>query len=165
VSGAANITSLDALRNFRAALVRFAAEVEAALVALELEARHPLEWIEADRARYWPQQARKASDLVSEARLALQRCQARITSEDERYCYDERKALEKAKRRLRLSEDKTQATRRWLAQMHKESEEFHAQTAKLKNYLESDLVKAVAELGRMIAALERYVESTVQPKV
>ena len=98
----ANVTSLDALRNLRAALVRFAADVEAALVALELEARRPVEWVEGDRSRYWPQQARKASELVSEARLALERCELRISGEDARYCYDERKALEKAKRRLRL---------------------------------------------------------------
>jgi hypothetical protein len=154
---AANVTSLDALRRFRAALVRFAAEVEAALVALELEARHPVQWVEDDRTRYWPQQTRKASDLLGEARLALQRCESRISSADQRYCYDERKALEKAKRRLRLTEEKTQATRRWRAQMHKESEEFQVQVAKLKNYLESDLVKAVAALDRMTAALDRYV--------
>ena len=164
MSGTANITSLDALRSFRAALVRFAADVEAALVALELEARRPVEWVEGDRSRYWPQQVRKATDLVSEARLALERCELRISTEDARYCYDERKALEKAKRRLRLTEEKTQATKRWRAQMHKESEEFHVQIAKLKRYVESDLVRAIATIDRMTAALDRYVEHGGQPK-
>ena len=60
----AKITSLDALLNFKVALLRFSAEVEAALVTLELEARRPMEWIEGDRARYWPQQVRKASDAT-----------------------------------------------------------------------------------------------------
>ena len=109
----ANVTSLEALRNFKVALVKFAAEVESALMAMELEARRPVEWIEGDRARYWPQQIRKASNRVSEARLALDRCQVRISSEDEKSCYDERKALEKAKRRLQLAEEKTQAVRQW----------------------------------------------------
>src|SRR4051812_34045853 len=98
----ANVTSLDALRGFRAALVRFGADVETALVALELEARRPVEWIEGDRSRYWPQQVRRASEMVSEARLALSRCEVRISSEDTKYCYDERKSLEKTKRRLQL---------------------------------------------------------------
>jgi hypothetical protein len=164
VSSTAQITSLDALRQFRAALVQFAADVEAALVTLELEARRPVEWIENDRSRYWPQQARKASDLVSEARLALERCEVRISGGDARYCYDERKALEKAKRRLRLAEEKTQATRRWRIQMHKESEEFQVQIAKLKRYLESDLVRAFAALDRMSAALNRYAEQSGEPK-
>ena len=42
-------------------------------------------------------------------------CEVRISGEDARYCYDERKALEKAKRRLQLAEEKVQATRRWRA--------------------------------------------------
>src|SRR5207237_456090 len=127
----AKITSLDALRNFKVALLRFAAEVEAALVTLELEARRPMEWIEGDRARYWPQQVRKASDAVSEARLALERCQVRISSEDTKSCYDERKALDKAKRRLQLAEEKTQAVKRWRFEMHKAGADFHVQIAKL----------------------------------
>jgi len=157
-SSTANVTSLDALRQFRAALVRFAAEVEAALVTLELEARRPMDWIEDDRSRYWPQQTRKASDLVSEARLALERCEVRISGEDARYCYDERKALQRAKRRLQLAEEKTQATRRWKAQMHKDLEDFQVQVARLKRYLESDLLRAIATLDRMLAALDRYAQ-------
>src|SRR6266478_4642434 len=117
----ANITSLDALRSFRAALLKFAAQIEAALVALELEGRRPVEWVE-DRSRYWPQQARLASDVVAEAKQALERCQIRVASEDVKYCYDERKALEKAKRRLQLCEEKVQAVRRWRPQMQKETE-------------------------------------------
>src|SRR6185369_14912999 len=104
---AANVTSLDALKHFRAALIRFAAEVESALVTLELEARRPIDWIESDRKRYWPQETRKAAELLSEARQALERCELRISGEDARWCYDERKAVEKAKRRLQLAEEKT----------------------------------------------------------
>src|SRR2546421_8674143 len=107
----ANVTSIDAPRQFRAALVRFMAEVEAALVTLELEAHRPVEWIEGDRPRYWRQEARKASEAVGEARVALERCQVRISNEDTKYCYDERKALEKAKRRLQAAEEKVQAGR------------------------------------------------------
>jgi len=155
---AANVTSLDAVRGFRAVLVRFAADVEAAIVALELEARRPVEWVESDRSRYWPQQVRKASESVSEARLALERCEVRISSDDPKYCYDERKALERAKRRLQLAEEKTQAVRRWRMQLHKEFEEFQMQLARLKQYLEIDLAKAIAALDRIIAALDRYTQ-------
>lgn len=162
-SQSANVNSLDALRQFRVALVRFAADVEEALVTLELEARRPLEWIEDNRPRYWRQQAHKASDRVNEARVALERCQVRINSEDPKYCYDERKALEKAKRRLQLAEEKIQAVRRWRIEMLKATEELHSQLAKARHYLESDLVKGVAALDRMSAALDRYVEQTAQP--
>jgi hypothetical protein len=154
---AANVTSVEALAVLRAALVRFTESAEAALVALALEARRPLEWIEDDRTRYWPQQARRAADAVNEARIALERREARISGEDPRYGYDERKALEKAKRRLHLCEEKIAATRRWRVQMQKEVEELQVHIAKLRHYLENDLVKALATLEQMSAALEKYV--------
>ncbi len=156
----ANVTSIDAPRQFRAALVRFIAEVEAALVTLELEAARPLEWIEADRPRYWRQEARKASEAVAEARVALERCQVRIGGEDARYCYDERKALEKAKRRLLLSEEKVQSLRRWRNELQKAVEELQVQFARAKHYLETDLAKAIATLDRVAAALDRYAQQS-----
>ncbi len=156
----ANVTSIDAPRQFRAALVRFIAEVEAALVTIELEASRPLEWIEADRPRYWRQEARKASEAVAEARVALERCQVRIGGEDARYCYDERKALEKAKRRLLLSEEKVQSLRRWRNELQKAVEELQVQLARAKQYLETDLAKALAALDRITAALARYTEQS-----
>jgi hypothetical protein len=156
----ANVTSIDAPRQFRAALVRFIAEVEAALVMLEMEAHRPMEWIEADRPRYWRQEGRKASEAVAEARVALERCQVRIGGEDARYCYDERKALEKAKRRLITSEEKMQSLRRWRTEMQKAVEELQVQLARAKHYLETDLVKAIAALDRIGAALDRYSEQS-----
>ncbi len=154
----ANVTSIDAPRQFRAALVRFIADVEAALVTLDLEAHRPLEWIEGDRPRFWRQEGRKASEAVAEARVALERCQVRISGEDAKYCYDERKALEKAKRRLIAAEEKVQALRRWRVEMHKTVEDLQVQLARAKHYLETDLTQAMAALDRIIAALERYTQ-------
>jgi hypothetical protein len=154
----ANVSSIEALTSFRAALLRFAEDAEAALVTLELEGRRPVDWVDDDRTRYWPQQARKASDAIAEARLGLERCELRVSGDDPRYCYEERKALEKAKRRLRLAEDKIQAVSRWRPQMHKEFEEFQVQIARFRRYLENDLPQAVAAMERMSASLERYLQ-------
>jgi hypothetical protein len=160
---AANVTSVEALRGLRAALVKFGEEMEAALVALALEGRRPVDWVEMDRARYWPQQWRKASEAVAEARLTLERCEIRVSSEDTKYCYDERKAVEKAKRRLALTEEKTQATKRWKVEMRKHHEEFEVQIAKARQYLETDLPQAIADLDRKLEALGRYAETVGQP--
>jgi hypothetical protein len=156
----ANITSIEILRTLKAALVEFAEDVNNGLISLELEARRPTEWIEHDRRRYWPREVQKASDQVSEARIALERCEVTISADERRSCYDERKALEKAKRRLHTAEEKVQAVRRWLPQIRKEVEEFEVQTARLKQYLESDFAKALVALERMAEALERYAEQS-----
>jgi chromosome segregation ATPase len=123
-----------------------------------MEARRPVEWVEHDRKQYWPREVRKASDVVSEARLALQRCELTISGEDNRSCYDERKALQRAKKRLEACDEKVRSVRQWTPKIRKEVEEFEVQVAKLKQYLESDFGQAPAALSRMADALDRYVQ-------
>lgn len=158
MSARAHLTSIDTIRVLKAALQQFGHDVGDALVQLELEARRPQEWIENDRARYWPQEVRKASDAVAEARIALERCQVTTSADDQRYCFDERKALEKAKRRLRLAEEKVQAVQKWRVRIKKDVNEFRVHVAKMKRYLDDDLLKAVASLERMAEALDQYAE-------
>jgi hypothetical protein len=157
---AANITSIEAIRIFATAMRAFEDGAEDAAVQLELEARRPVAWID-ELSMYWPKEVRKASDAQSEARVNLEKCELTINPEDRRSCIDERKALEKAKRRLRLAEEKVQAVRRWKVQIRKEVEEFQVQIAKLRQFLESDLVRSIISLQRMSEALEQYVRKTV----
>jgi hypothetical protein len=138
--------------------VQFDAAARDALVQILLEARRPLEWLEHDRAQYWPREVRKAADAVAEARLALDRCQISISGDDQRSCYDERKALEKARRRLALAEEKVGAVRRWRVEMSQELEAFDVEASKLQHFLEFDLSRAMAVLDRMAESLDQYLE-------
>lgn len=153
----ANLSSIDAVRSLRTALQQFAAEATSALTHLQIEARRPVEWIEHDRTLYWPREVQKASDAVSEARIALQRCELTIDANDRRSCYDERKTLEKAKRRLLLAEEKVRLVRKWRLQISKEVEQFEVQAAQLQRYLDSDLLRATTVLSRMAESLDAYV--------
>ena len=155
---AANITSIEAIRLFTTAMAAFEDGAEDAAVQLELEARRPEQWID-ELSAYWPKEVRKASDNLSEARISLEKCELTINAEDRRSCIDERKALEKAKRRLRTCEEKVQAVRRWKVQIRKEIEEFQVQIAKLRQFLESDLVRSITSLKQMSEALEKYVQA------
>jgi len=156
---AASVLSIDAIRRLKVALEQFAHQIGETLVTLELESRRPMEWIENDRARYWPRELRKASDRLSEARIALERCQLTSEPGEHRSCYDERKALEKAKRRLQLCEDKIPVVQRWRGKLRKELEEFKVQVSRLNGYLEADLPRALATLERMATALDQYAQA------
>jgi chromosome segregation ATPase len=156
MASSANVTSIDAIRLVRLALQQFQSDANNALMQLELEGRRPVAWIESDRAPYWEREVRRASDKLSEARVALEKAEVTTSAEETKYAYDERKALEKAKRRLRLCEEKVQKVKRWRTVIHKETEVFQSQIAKLKRYLEHDLVQAVAALGRMAESLDKY---------
>ena len=160
MSGNAKISSIDVLRAIKVAIQQFEFEANLALTTLEMEGRRPVEWIEHDRSRYWPREVRKASDALSEARIALNRCELAISPEDKRSCIDERKALEKAKKRLRLCEIKVEAVNRWRLQIKKEAEGLQVHISKLKRFLDIDLASAVAALERMASALESYVQKS-----
>ncbi len=158
----ANVASLEVLRTVRLALQQFQVEAENALTQLEIEGRRPVAWIESDRTLYWPREVRRASDGLTEARVALQRAEATTSAEETKFAYDERKALERAKRRLRLCEEKVSAVKKWRVIVHKETDEFRVQVSKLRRYLESDFAQSLAALGRMAAALDRYVQQQPQ---
>lgn len=154
----AHVTSVEAVTDFRAALQKFAADIRDALTSAELEIRRVVEWIENDRTRYWPRQLRRALDAVGEARTDLERCQLSIRTGDRRPCYEQKKALENAKRRLRTCEEKVETVRTWRRALHQESEEFRGQLARMAQFADQDVLRADSALQRMIKALDKYSE-------
>ncbi|MCH5374350.1 MAG: hypothetical protein JJ992_10250, partial [Planctomycetes bacterium] len=131
MSGSAHITSTEAVREFRVALQEYEADVRDAIDQLLLELRRSLDWVEHDRSRYWPAQAQRASDTVAQARQDLERCEMAIRAEDRRSCYEQRMALQKAKQRLRLCEQKVRAVRRWRVAVQHESDSLQGRLLKL----------------------------------
>lgn len=158
MSKQAQLTSIESLRLLRTELIKFEAAVRDALVSIEISAAVPMDWVEHERSRYWPRQFQQGSDKLSESRIALDRCELASATDERRYCYDERKALERAKRRVHLTEEKVQAVRRWRVLMRKELDEFLVQVARTRLYLESDLQQAIGSLLQMSEAIDRYVE-------
>ena len=155
----ANVTSIDALRNFRAALLTFDDEVDGALTTLELESRRVSEWIENERPQYWAREEHRAANVLAESRINLQRCLL-TKGEQGQSCVDEKKDFERAKRRQQTIEDKVKAVRRWKPIVRKEVEEFLVQIARLRHFLETDFPQGVAALERMATALEDYTRRT-----
>jgi hypothetical protein len=160
-----HLTSIDVLRSFMAALRKFEQEVLSALDTLEMEGRRPADWVEHNRAHYWPAEEKRASHALSESRVALQKAEMAGSSSEQRFCYDERKALEKAKKRLRTAEEKSQAVRRWRSRIFKEVDEFLGQLTRMREFMGSDFQQGLVALERMASALERYTELKQSPAV
>lgn len=161
----ANVKSLDALRELRGAYVQFGGDAKEAVIMLTLEARKAMQWLQVDRARYWPVELRKAQEWVVQARNELDRCQLHYGSEDAPSCFDQKKALEKAKRRLRLCEQKVKAVKKWTLAVRQELDDFDGELAKMTNWLETDLPRGVALLERMVRALDKYTSCEPPPEV
>ena len=155
---AANVKSLDALRAFRMELKRYLEATVGALESLKVESNKAMSWIEQDRVRYWPNAAKRASDELVEARNALLRCKMAAMEGQSKSCVDEKKAVERLTARQRHCEQQVKIARGWRHKMRHATEEFDGKAARLNQYVENDLPKAIAAMDRMIASLEKYSE-------
>ena len=156
MSKPANVKSIDAIRRFKVEVKEFETSLRQTLELLGVELRRAVDYFETDRAVYWPAQLRRASDRLAQARIDLERCQVTTRPDEGPSCYEEKKALLKAKRRLQLSEEKVRATKKWLRIVRHESEEFQSRTAQLAYLVEHESPRAQALLENVAHKLETY---------
>ena len=108
---AAKSLSIDAVRHFKLALEEFQSRSAGGQSPNSCwKCARGVDWIEHDRTRYWPRAMQQASDAVIEARNNLERAELSLRPEDKRSCYEQKMRSEKAKRRLRLTEEKVRAS-------------------------------------------------------
>jgi hypothetical protein len=154
----ARVKSLDALQSMTAALECFRDDSRSALDDLEMEIRRAAQWISEDSRQYWKQEVRRAWDRVTEAKLQLEHAETFRRAEGQHSpCVEEQKALARAKQRLETAETKMQSIAYWAAAVERAVNEYRAIRTHVSNWLDADFPRAVAVLGRMIAALETYV--------
>ena len=154
----AKVTSTDAVQRMATALDCFKEQSTAALDNLQMELQRALDWIRHDRKEFWDQEVRRGRDRVAEARADLERRRTFHSIGDyQPACREEKMALEKAKRRLRVAEEKVEVVRRWRRNVEHELTEFQGAVNQLASWLQSEEPRAAADLKRMIAALESYV--------
>ena len=66
----ANVRSVDALRDFKNALIAYAEEARNALNGVDMDVRRTRDWLERDQLMYWQTQVKKRNEQVSQARGA-----------------------------------------------------------------------------------------------
>ena len=159
----AQITSFDALTAFRGGLLEFDESSQAALESMILEVRKAVDWIEHDRAQYWPAQVRQASDALVQARADLARCEVAIRPDERNPCTEQKKRLARCKQRLRYCERKVEAVKHWRRILDHECTEFMGRVNTLSGFLETELPQAVAALERLLRALEDYAQPIALP--
>ena len=153
----ADVKSISAVREFRTDVLEFQAGLRQSLELMANEVHRGIQWLESDRSAYWPAQVRKASDRVSEARINLERCMLATRPDERRSCYDEKKALERAIRRLAYAEQKVRTTQHWLRVVRDQADDFRSRLARLEQLVEYDLPRATALLERLARSLDKYV--------
>ena len=155
-SQSANVHSVNAIKDVRAALSRFQERATNAMGDLRQKIDRTVSWLELDRPNYWREQERRAFDLLASTRVALDTCRLRTVAGRRSDCIEEKQAFAKAKLRMEYVREKQELVRKWLVQSGKEANEYRARTSNFQRTLETDLPLMIAQLGRMIDAIEGY---------
>jgi hypothetical protein len=163
----ANVRSLDAMREFRVKMLEFADVVVDVLASQQQMILGFLNWLEHDRPNFWKQYMLHSFDVIAEARAQLERCLLRTVARHRPTCYEEKLALQAAKQRLEMAQEKIEAVKHWCVTCRHEIDEHDGRRGQLQQYIETDFVRSLATLERMIAAIEAYseIESAVEEAV
>jgi hypothetical protein len=156
MSDVANVQSIQALADLRAALANFAALATKSLDECDLELRRAMQWVTQEQPLYWRREVQKSHDAVAFARNDLERAQAATFEGQRPTCLQQKKALEAAKAKLRRAEEKVELVRQAAAKIQKQSSEYASRMSQVKDLLTADVPVAMALLSRMVTALEGY---------
>jgi hypothetical protein len=159
----ARVESVDALRSFRAALVKFAEAANVALGDAESELQRTLVWLETEQDTYWQHQARKWAEAVEAAKDKV-RQKKLFKDSSGRFpsAIDEEKHLAVCIRRLEEAQQKLTNTRKWARRLQREIHNYKGGVSALSTNVAHDIPVAIARLDRMGGILDAYVSLTAR---
>jgi hypothetical protein len=159
MSDFARVDSIDALRDFRAALWKFAEVAQVALGDAESELSRTLMWLENEQTSYWAGQVRKRQMAVSAAAEKLREkklfkdASGRIPS-----AVDEEKALKVARARLEEAQTKQAAVKRSIGLIQKAIHDYKGSVQGFTTAVAHDVPLSVARLDKLASLLRQYVD-------
>jgi len=152
------VADVEVIERFRAALLTAAEAFGLALQDAEAEVDRTVNWVEGDRVETWKRRIRKAQDEVVACKGALYRKQEiKATPEARPSVVDERKALERAQRRLEFAEERLRASKRWAIELPRQAIVFKGALAPMQTALDRDIPQLAAMMRRMSEHLEDYL--------
>lgn len=158
----ARVQDLDAIRAFRATMVKFIESSNAALTDSEAEIIRRQSWCEGEQQSFWQANIRKLNELIDQLKEAIRMkklfkdSSGRIVS-----AFDEEKKLRAAKQKLEIAEQKLANCRKWAKQLQREHLMYRGGVQRLQTMLSSDLVNSVATLDKVVAQLDAYLNAGV----
>jgi hypothetical protein len=158
----ARVESIDAIKSFRAALVKFADEANVALADAESEVVRTMSWLENEQSVYWASEVRKRSELVARCKDAVRQKKIfKDSSGRQQSAIEEEKALKIAMRRLEEAEMKVVAVRKSIKRMEKEIPMYKGTVQRFSTDVIVALPAAAAHLENLIRSLEAYTSLAV----
>jgi hypothetical protein len=154
----ARVESLEVIKSFKAALVKFIESANVALTDAESDLHRTRLWLELEQSTYWQGQIKKRQELLARAEEALRskKIFKDVTGARQSYV-DEEKAVRIARARLEEANQKLAATQQWKRRMDKITHDYKGSVAKLATSLAADLPNAVVKMENLLRTLEQYI--------
>ena len=163
MSTQADIKSIDTLSLVKLAMITYAHDSSQALAEIEVEGQRGIDWITVDRAAFWKAEMRRAADGVNQAIKDLEHCRTyKKVGDNAPTCAEEKKNLEKARKRLQRAEEKLELVKRWTPVVLQQFRETCIRLVRFREIIDVDCPKAIARLEQMLTALENY-QTVVSP--
>lgn len=149
----ANVTSVDALKSFRANLIVYQAKARPTLEEVNSEVVRTRVWLETDQRARWEAEVRRRKKRLEEAQQAVFSANM---STLRKVTVAEQLAVQKAKHALEEAEAKLKILKQWNREFDTRVAPLVKQLEKLHTVLSNDIPKAVAYLTQSANTLEEY---------
>jgi hypothetical protein len=158
----ARVTSIEALKDFRADLCTFGERAQEGLSSVQMQIQRAFDWLD-QQAKDWRREVRRWEEAVAQARAELARRKMIRIGDRAPDCTEQEDILRAALRRLDEAEDKLAKTSRWLPHFRRAVEEYQGPARQLAGFLEGEQPRALALLDQKIDALEAYARLAAPP--
>lgn len=156
----ANVTSIDAIRQFAAAVIAFQEEARLCLTTLDSQLRQILFWLERDRPGFWKREIENCIRDIADARVRLHQCRMRRMGDFRPSCIEEVKDLEAAQKAMEFAQKQVPNVKRWNIEATHEGNEYHGRAAQLVQSIEREIPRLLSILSFTIDRLEAYAAVT-----
>jgi hypothetical protein len=164
MSRRAHVASIEAIADFRTALIQYRETLLDTLTDLSLQSKRAEVWIQQQQPAYWRDQCRLAVQQVAETRHQLELCELNLQRGERNSCTLEKRAYDRARQRWRKTEEMLNSVRDWQRKLRPQFEEARIQLAKTRYTVEEELLAGVARLDQLLDALTKYIDqSTIRP--
>lgn len=157
------VYSIDAIKLFRERLATFGEDTRNALIAVDMETRRTVDFILREQPLYWTAQLKKRNEKLAQAKSELFRRKLAATTPGSLDDTDQKEAVRRAENQVREAELKLQTIKKWATPLQQAVEQYHGQARGLDEIVGTQLEVALAQLERMIAALEAYAGTSGPP--
>lgn len=157
MSSPAKVHSVDALKLLRVALIKYAEEVAGALGIMHQESLKLNQWVSHDQPAHWKKQIQVGFEKVSQARAQLAKAKLKTVGGRKPDCFEEKKALRKAKEFLAHAQKQVEVVRHWAGKIQQESDEYRGRLGRLERMASLEIPRMIALLEKMVIAIEEYI--------